>query len=120
MASFTNGLTFQSISITFGLLNCTNVDGAVQANADDLKLQHYASQNFDRLIEDIAVGEGERLDVVAHLRGVRLEDQPAFRSFAQQNFEQLFPHDQVTVGEMLNTLKRLMAEDEVFSAYIDS
>jgi hypothetical protein len=120
MASFTNGLTFQSISITFGLLNCNNVDGAVQANAADLKLQHYASQNFDRLAEEIAAGEGERLDVVAHLRGVRVEDQAAFRSFAQQNFERLFPHDQVTVGEMLSSLKTLMAEDDVFSVYIDS
>lgn len=120
LASFTNGLLFQSVSITFGLLNCTNVDGAVQANADDLRLQHYASQNFDRLAEDIAMGKGERLDVVAHLSGVSPEDQPAFRSFAQQNFEQLFSHDQVTVGEMLSSLKKLMAEDEAFSAYVGS
>lgn len=119
-ASFTNGFLFQSVSVTFGLLNCKNVDGPVQANANDLRLQHYASQNFDRLAEDIALGGGERLDVLAHLRGVSLEDQPAFRSFAQQNFEQLFPHDQVTVGEMLSSLKRLMAEDETFSAYVDS
>ena len=120
LASFTNGILFSSVSVTFGLLNCKNVDGKVVADANQQRLRHYASQNFDRLAEDMAKGEGEHLDVVAHLQGLGSEESVAFGAFTQRNFESLFPHDRVTVGEMLVTLDRLMADDEAFSAYVGS
>ncbi len=120
LASFTNGMLFSSVSVTFGLLNCKNVDGKVVADANQQRLRHYASQNFDRLAEDMARGKGEHLDVVAHLQGVGSEERVAFGAFTQRNFESLFPHDQVTVGEMLDTLDRLLADDEAFSAYVGS
>lgn len=120
LASFTNGLLFQSVSITFGLLNCKDVDGKVMADVNEQKLRHYASQNFDRLAEDMARGEGEHLDVVAHLRQIPESDRAAFATLTQRNFETLYSHDQVTVGEMLTALDQLMAKDAVLSAYIGS
>ena len=118
-ASFINGLTFQSVSLTFGLLNCDG-RGMVTADARDLKLRHYASQNFDRLAEDMAKGRGESLAAFAHLLQVSDEDGAEFRAFAQRHFAELFAHDEVTVGEMLSSLDRLLAEDERLSAYARS
>ncbi len=118
-ASFTNGLTFQSISITFGLLNCNGKD-TVTADASEMRLRHYASQNFDRLAEDMARGQGESLEALAYLLRVRAEDRAAFRAFAQAHFDELFTHDHVTAGEMLGSLDALLAEDQELSAYTRS
>jgi hypothetical protein len=119
-ASCINGLTFQSVSITFGLLNCTNVDGAVTADASEMKLRHYASQNFDRLLDDMARGQGENIEALAYLLEIPEADHGAFGRLTQSNFAELFPHPQVTVGEMLNSLDRLMAEDDQFATYARS
>jgi len=118
-ASFTNGLTFQSISITFGLINCNGKD-AVTADATDLKLRHYASAHFDRLAEEMAEGRGESLDAFATLLQVQPEDRAAFGTFTQSHFEELFSHDHVSVGEMLGSLDRLLAGDERLSVYARS
>jgi hypothetical protein len=120
LASCTNGLTFQSVSITFGLLNCTNVDGPVTADASQMKLRHYASQNFDRLLEDMALGRGERIDAFAYLMGIEEVDRAAFARLTQDNFEALFPHPQVTVGEMLDSLDRLLLADDQLAGYARS
>jgi len=118
-ASFTNGLLFQSISITFGLINCDGHD-TVTASNDDLRLRHFASVNFDQLAVSMAEGRGESLDVFASLMGVQPADRADFDAFTQQHFAELYSHDQVTVGEMLDTLNRLLAEDARLSAYARS
>ena len=118
-ASFTNGLLFQSVSITFGLINCDGRD-TVTASNDDARLHHYASVNFDQLAVSMAEGRGESLDVFATLMGVQDVDRPHFESFTQQHFAELYSHDQVTVGEMLDALNRLMAEDAKLAAYARS
>ena len=118
-ASFTNGLLFQSVSITFGLINCDGRD-TVTASTDELRLRHYASTNFDQLAIAMAEGQGESLEVFAGLVGVADADVAHFESFTQQHFAELFSHDGITVGEMLVTLDRLMAEDARLSAYARS
>lgn len=109
LGSFTNGLTFQSVSITFGLVNCSG-KGKVTVDASEIRVQHFASQNFDRLSVEMAMGEGEHLDVLASLLDVQPEKRDAFAQLTQTNYERLFPHDQVTVGEMLSSLDGLMTE----------
>ena len=118
-ASFTNGLTFQSISITFGLINCDGRD-TVSASNDALRLRHYASTNFDQLAIAMAEGQGESLEVFAGLVGVPAADVAHFEAFTQQHFGELYSHDSVTVGEMLDSLDRLMAEDARLSAHVRS
>ena len=112
LGSWTNGVTFQSISITFGLLNCDG-QGTVTADASDSRVQHFASQNFDRLSIEMAMGGGEHLDVLASLLDVRAEQHEDFAALTQMHFEQLFPTDDVTVGEMLSSLDLLMSESEL-------
>jgi hypothetical protein len=113
MASSTNGITFQSISITFGLLNCNGRD-TVTANA---RLRHFAAANIDRLARDSAVGRGESLDTLATILEVRDGDRAAFGQFAQSHFSQLFPSDRVTSEEMLQSLDALLRESQRLSIY---
>ena len=112
MASFTNSFLFQSISVTFGLINCDG-RGTVTASA---RTRHYVSSQLDRIARDSAIGGGESLDTLATLLDVPVMDRLAFADLAQTHFDVLFPTDNVTSDEMLQTLARLMREDEQLSA----
>ena len=117
VASITNLFTFKGISTTFGLAGCTDADN-IFTDSRDAKVRHFASQKFDRLAEDMARGQGEHLDALSHLLQIHEGDRQDFQAFAQRNFAALFAHDQVTVGEWLETLARLMAEDEKLRGYV--
>ncbi len=112
LASWTNGMTMQSISITFGLINCSN-GGTVTASA---RARHFASTSLDNIARDTAMGGGESLDALAALMGVQDADRAAFAQLAQNHFDALFPSDEVTSDEMLQTLDRLISEDARFAA----
>ena len=112
LASTTNGLFgAQSISITFGLLNCGSWNDTITANAHT---RHFAASSLDDLARDAALGGGETLDTLAALLDV--EDRSAFAKFAQSHYDELFPTDRVTSDEMLVSLDRLMRADERFAA----
>lgn len=114
LASSTNGLTFQTISITFGLINC-NGRNAVGASA---RTRHYVSTNFDRIARDSAVAGGESLDTLAVLLEIDESDRAEFAALTQRHFEELYSSDHVTSDEMLQTLDRLMREDARLSVYV--
>lgn len=105
--SCTNGLTFQSISITFGLVGC---NGRNEVTTADAELRKFASGNFDRLLRDMANGEGETLAAFSLLLGVPEVDQGRFFAFAQGHFADLFPDASTTAAEMLESLDRLLTE----------
>ena len=110
-ASCTNGLTFQSISITFGLLNCNGRDKVTA----DAELRKFAAANIDRLAQDVSRGEGETLEVVAHLLQVSEAARPAFFAYTQAHFEALFPDAGTTSNEMLDSLYRLLGSEPAAS-----
>jgi len=114
LASSTNNLTFQTISITLGALNC-NGRNAVGANA---RTRHYVSTNFDRIARDSAVAGGESLDTLAVLLEIDESDRAEFAALTQRHFEELYSSDHVTSDEMLQTLDRLMREDAQLSVYV--
>jgi hypothetical protein len=111
LASCTNGITFQSISITFGLVNC---DGTGTVTA---QLNHFTGSNLDRLASDMATGGGETLAAFSALLGVRPEDRTDFGAFTQEHFAELFARDTTRAGEMLEALDRLLREDARLSVY---
>lgn len=110
-ASCTNGMTFQSISITFGFLGC-DATGKVTADAE---LRKFAAANIDRIARDVARGEGEALEVVAHLLQVGETTRPAFYAYTQAHFETLFPDEGTTSNEMLDSLYRLLGSEPAAS-----
>ena len=118
MASCTNGfMGAQSISITFGLLNCSDGTGPVTASA---QTRHFAAISFDNIAQDVAMGGGESLDTLAALLEVDEMDRPALAGLAQSHFDELFPSDRVTSNEMLETLIGLMAQDPRLAVYARS
>jgi len=116
LASFTNGMTFQSISLTLGVMGC-DANDTITADA---QLRRFASGNVDRLSREMAMGRGESLDVLASLLGVAVEDRATFGQVVQANFGVLFPSDTTTVGEMLDSLDGVMARDERLARYVRS
>ena len=112
-ASWINGMTMQSISITFGLVNCGSLDDTITASA---RTRHFVSTSLDNLSRDVAVGGGESLDVLATLLEVDEVDRTAFAAFAQSHYATLFPNGDVTSEEVLATLDRLMRADARFAA----
>lgn len=118
-ASFTNQMLFQSISITFGALGCSDGTGQVGAVFDP-QLRNYAAAHFDRLASDMAEGHGESLETLARLWKIEDADRASFYRLTQQHFAQLYDADHVTVGEMLANLNGLLREDEHLHVYARS
>ncbi len=116
LGSFTNGITFQSISLTFGLMGC-DANDTITADA---QLRKFASGNIDRLSRDMAMGSGESLDAFATLLGVAPEHRAAFGRTVQAGFGELFPAETTTVGEMLHALDGVLARDAQLARYVRS
>ncbi len=104
----------QTFGISSGTAGCKR-SGAIQADA---RLNMYAGANIDKLASDMAQGQGESLDTLATLLGVKDADKPALFSLAKQNFGTLFPSEQVTAGELLGSLSGLMATDQQLAKYV--
>jgi len=119
LAFTTNFWTFKGISTTSEISGCGEEDNLFK-KISSAKLRYYASQNLDHLAVDFSRGQGEHLDAVAHLIQIRSEDREGFQALAQNNFELLFPHDDVTAGEMLEQLSQLMAENDALASYVES
>lgn len=111
--SFTNALTFQSISITFGIVNC-NGQNTVTASAE---IRRFVSVNLDALAREMAIGEGETLESFAHLLEVGESDRANFYSLTQDHFTELFTNDHTTAGDMLTHLERLLSTDAALYVY---
>jgi hypothetical protein len=118
LAFTTNVWTFKGISTTSEISGCGEEDNIFKKIAS-AELRYYASQNLDHLAADFARGRGEHLDAVAHLIEIRAEDRENFQALAQNHFESLFPHDDVTAGEMLEQLSRLMSENDALASYVE-
>jgi hypothetical protein len=119
VAFTTNFLTYKSISTTSEISGCGEEDNLFK-KITSAKLRYYASQNLDHLAADFARGRGEHLDAIAHLIQIRAEDREGFQVLAQNNFEFLFAHDDVTAAEMLEQLSQLMAENDALASYVES
>lgn len=117
LGATTNGtLGNQTFGITSGTLGC-HQGGVVTADA---RLQMFAGANMDNLARDMARGQGETLDAFAHLMNISDGDKAHFFRFTQAHFADLFARDTTTAGEMLASLKSLMARDGTLSAYVPS
>jgi len=114
MAATTNGLFGNQ---TFGISSATAGCSGEGVIASGARLNMYAGANIDRLQRDMALGQGESLDTLAHLMGVQDGDVEAFQTLTKTHFGEIFPSDDVTAGQMLTTISQLMAEDPALSKY---
>jgi len=81
----------------------------------DRKIQEFATVNFIKLKDDMALGQGEYLVSLATLLGINKSQQSEFFAFTKEKFPILFSSEQVTPTEMLASLNRELALDPRFS-----
>ena len=113
----TTNYTFgnQTFGITSGTSGCTQ-DGVVKST---WKTAMFIDGNKDRLARDLSVGDGETLDSLAHLIGVREEDRAAFGRTMQANVSVIFPSGSTTDDSVV-ALKQVLRSDRELAQYAAS
>lgn len=113
LAATTNGLfANQLFGITFGTLGCSGT-GTVTAQAVT-----FTNENAETLARDMAVGQGESLNVLASLLNIKAEDKARFFAVSKQNFSEIYSADNKDSLQVLASLQSVMAKDEVLKAYV--
>ncbi|MFH7806815.1 MULTISPECIES: DUF3015 family protein [unclassified Acinetobacter] len=113
LAATTNGLfANQLFGITFGTLGCSGT-GTVTAQAVT-----FTNENAESLARDMAVGEGESLNVLAELLNIRAQDKARFFAVSKQNFAKIYAAENHDSLQVLASLQAVMAKDEVLKAYV--
>ncbi|WP_347474262.1 DUF3015 family protein [Acinetobacter thermotolerans] len=113
LAATTNGIfANQLFGITFGTLGCSGT-GTITA-----KVVTFTNENAEALARDMAVGEGESLNVLAELLNIKSEDKARFFSVSKNNFSQIYAAENETSLDVLASLQQVMANDDVLKAYV--
>ena len=112
LAGTTNGIfTNQFLGITFGTLGCGG-NGKVTA-----QVVTFTNENAEVLARDMAVGEGESLNVLAELMNIQSTDKARFFEVTKANFSQIYAADHNS-AQVLASLQQVMANDAVLKAYV--
>ena len=95
LAVTTNGTSGnQTFGITFGTSGCTQ-DGVVSSS---WKTAMYIDGNRVALARDAAAGQGESLDTLAAVMGVKDADRALFTSTVKRNFGTVFANEQIAAN----------------------
>lgn len=68
--------------------------------------------------EDVARGEGDALNAVAAMFGIKKQERTHFSEVTHANFETIFPSEKVTAEQVLQNLVLVMKSDERLAKYI--
>lgn len=113
LAATTNGtFTNQLLGITFGTLGCSK-GGTVTA-----QVVNFTNENAESLARDMAVGQGESLNVLAELMTIKAEDKAHFFTVTKSNFADIYSADNQSSMQVLAALQQVMAKDQVLKAYV--
>ncbi|MFW2078864.1 DUF3015 family protein [Acinetobacter sp. ULE_I010] len=113
LAATTNGIfTNQLLGITFGTLGCSG-NGKVTA-----QVVTFTNENTESLARDMAVGQGESLNVLASLLNVKDADKAHFFAVAKSNFSHIYSTNNQNSLQVLASLQEVMAKDTVLKAYV--
>lgn len=113
LAATTNGLfANQLFGITFGTLGCSG-SGTVTAQAVT-----FTNENAEALARDMAVGQGESLNVLAELLNIKAQDKAHFFAVSKQNFAEIYSTENKDSYQVLTSLQAVMAKDQVLKAYV--
>ena len=114
LAATTNGIYGnQTFGITSGTLGCKS-DGVISSRA---RLGMFMGTNSERLARDMSVGQGESLNVLADLMGVKEQDKALFFKTTQQHFSAIFSDKNQKAGDVLAALQQVMKQDSKLAAY---
>lgn len=102
-----------TLGMTSGTNGCST-NGTLTYGAGKLNI----SGILDEFSEDVAKGEGEALNAVAVMIGVEKEDRQHFAQVTHENFDVLFPNENVTSKQVLNSLIVVLKNDDKLSKYV--
>ena len=71
----------------------------------------------ERLARDMSVGQGESLNVLADLMGVKEQDKALFFKTTQQHFSVIFSDQNQKASDVLAALQQVMKQDSTLAAY---
>ncbi len=111
-ASTTNGTSGNN---TFGMTSGTNgcsADGTLTYGGSSM-----VSNMMDEFSEDVARGHGDALNAVAASMGVEKIDRKVFAKVAHDNFNTIFPNENVTAKEVTASLNTLMKANSRLAKY---
>lgn len=112
LAATTNGTSGnQTFGMTSGTLGCESANGPLAG------VQTFMDDNMDQLAIDSANGQGETLDALAEVIGVEAQDQVAFRTAMQSNFDSLFSVE-ATSESAYEAMKSAMQADASLQKYL--
>lgn len=80
----------------------------------------FFENNYDNLAKEMAIGEGENLNILAALFGCSVESRKSFGTFTQQNFDTIFNSVNEKPTDVLNTLTEGVSKDTVLSSSCDN
>jgi hypothetical protein len=106
----------QTFGISSGTAGCKR-EGIIKVEA---QTRMFVAANVDRLARDMAMGQGESLDTLAHLMGIDSADQPHFFQLTKSHFGEIFSADDITAAQMLTNLNQVLAADPQLARYTRS
>lgn len=112
LAVTTNGTSGNN---TFGMTTGTNgcsTDGKLSYGGKSL----FASI-MNEFSEDAAAGNGEALNAVAVMLGVEPQDRQTFAEVTHQNFKTIFPSENTSADDAMNSLNEVMKSDTRLAKY---
>ena len=114
LAVTTNGSTgSQTFGISTGTSGCSQ-DGVVQTN---WRTAMFIDANGTKLAENIAAGQGESLESLMALLGVKNEHRSEFVTVSRRNFAVIYPSETASTAEVLEGLKASLNSSATLAPY---
>ncbi|WKZ56728.1 MAG: DUF3015 domain-containing protein [Bdellovibrionota bacterium] len=115
LAATTNGTSGnQTFAITSGTSGCTQ-EGTVTSS---WQTAAFVDENMTKLARDMSRGEGESLDAFAALLGAEGETKTKLNASLKDNFAAIFPTEETTSSEALQSIKGVLAADSELSSLV--
>ncbi|NLQ16808.1 DUF3015 domain-containing protein [Marinomonas sp. M1K-6] len=114
LAATTNGTSGnQSFGMTSGTLGCEDANGPLSGS-----LAVFMNENLEPLAVDMAKGDGETLNALAALMGIKSEDKALFNTEMKQNFDKIFASAQVTPTTAHEGIMDVMSNSQELTKYL--
>jgi Protein of unknown function (DUF3015) len=115
VASTTNGTSGnKTFGMTTGTNGCSTSGVLTYGGSSMIDL----SAVMDEFSEDVAKGDGEVLSAFVVSLGVQPEHRQAFKNALHTNFSSIFPNQNVTTEQVLQSIGQVIAEDKSLAGYV--
>jgi len=112
LATTTNGTSGnKTFGMTSGTNGCSTYDELTYGG------ESMIGSIMDEFSQDVAMGKGEALNAVAVMMGVTPEDRATFAEVAHENFNVIFPSENTTAKDVMDSLNAVMKADTRLAKY---